>query len=309
MTIQEIAGLAADCGSGSAILIGDDLGCSVDLDKINHGFIFTKGFRIPLGTTLNDAYWLTQEQKGNVVPLVKGLFEFIPSEDSVTTNADNQEQADGLGLPKFSITFENSDYFNKQLAKLRSFKRYDFAFADINDTLRLADYGSEGYGGFDAGQVLPGMSNPRVAGAAANKKVTIQLVDRNQFDLEFENFAKVNHGITFRKHTGISPLKITYPSSIGAGTAVQIKVTLNDKKTPNSGLLKENLKTEVDGTNNVIVSATEDGTTGVYDMVLTTALVAGEKLVTKTHDATEGVDAVQLGTGLYKANGEETTIV
>ena len=302
MIIDDIINVAADC-SAEAIKTGRNQGCELKMSNLRHAFLSPAGFRIPVGTDFVDAYFTATEVAGNLLSLANAKsITFTPSEDTFITDAEGKKTLDVKGLPEFVFNFEESHAFYKELSKLTSYGQYDLMIADEDNTIAMADYGADGYGGFEAGHVTVSMVTPKVPGTAESINVTIQLLDRNQYDKDKVAIVIGNHGIKFRNHTGVSPLVISYPSIPSPGTAVQIKVTLADGKTPAAGLVTGDFTNLLNGAAEVI-TWTEVGVTGVYDGVLTTTTIATDVISV----ATNGI--IALASKLYKGDAVAIAVV
>lgn len=307
--LADIVNIPDSCGGSEAPLLGGNVGCFIEEGNTDGVGIVKKGTRWAATDDLTEAFWKEQIQKGLVMPLPAGYeVTFNPSEDSYTTSNTGVKALDVLGLPEFEIKYKRDINFDVALARLQSFGAYEIVFFDDKNILGVASYGTDGYGGYTCGHLTPGMSGIKTPGNVKTKSLMFQLTDRDQFDKDRRQIVFANHGINFKKHTGISPFIVSFPSAISAGAAVQFKVTLADGSAA-SGLAATDVKAIVNGTDVVMSTATEVGTTGVYNGVLASALVAADELVVSTWNSTLAVPNIVFGAFIHRGVSDTEVVV
>lgn len=307
-TLKDIINIPDSCGGSEAPLLGENIGCVIEEGNLDGVGVVKKGTRWPENTVFDEVFWKEQIQKGLVMPLPAGYeIVFSPSDDTFTTSNLGIKTLDVLGLPEFDIKYKRDINFDVALSLLRSFDQFEMVLFDDKNTLGVASYGTDGYGGYSCGHITPGMSGIKTPGNVKTKSFMFQLTDRDQFDRDRRQIVFANHGISFKKHTGISPFIITYPSSISAGTAVQIKVALADGS-PASGLAVADLKAVVNDADAVISTAVEVAATGVYNLVMAVPLVAADDLTIKTWDGTLLVPNIVYGAFIHRGTADTVVV-
>ena len=138
--------------------------------------------------------------------------------------------------------------------------------------------------------------------------ITVQLTDRDQYDSEYGIIVQDNIGWHIRDLDGINACSVTFNSAPAAGTTVDVKVLLSDGITPVSGLGTADFTADVDGATNTVIGAVEAGSTGVYTLTLTSALVAAETVTAMLYDSSENADVVILSSATYRGTTEPTVV-
>lgn len=273
-----------------------------------HALAVPKGYKIADTQDLTQAFILAEVQAGNIIPLTNAkTFVAESADDTVNTDDLGVDTLGIKGLPKFSLTYKDGSQFYKELAKMEGYANYDFIFGDYEGNWKVAT--EDGYiKGFDGGQVIPKMTTLADANTAEEKTMSVQLTDRDQWDKEFGIIVKENVGWHLRDLDGVNPCELTFSSAPAAGTSLSVQVMLSDNLTPVSGLSDSEFAVDVDGSDNVITGCVESGSTGVYTLTVTDALVAAQSVTASLYDGSQNATIVILDTATYRGTTDPTVV-
>ena len=304
--ISSILDVAAAAGS-STISTGRK-GYNLAFGIPKHALALTKGYKIADTQDLTQAFILGEVQKGNIIPLTNAkTFVSESGEDTINTDDLGVDTLGIKGLPKFMLTYKDGNQLYKEIAKMEGYANYDFIFGDYEGNWKVAT--EAGYiKGFDGGQVVAKMTSLADANTTEEKGVSIQLTDRDQYDKEYSILVKANVGWHIRDLDGVNACTVSFNTAPAAGTTVVAKVLLSDNVTPVSGLVTADFLAMVDGATNVITGAAETGSTGVYTITVTDALVAAESIVVSLYDSSENADVVILASAMYRGETDATVV-
>lgn len=303
--ISEILDVASSAG-GSSISTGKK-GYNLEFGIPRHALALPKGTKIAVSEDLTQAFINGLVQTGDIIPLTNAkTFTGDPTDDGIITDDLGVDTLGIKGLPKFMLTFKDGNQFYKELAKMTSYGNYDFMFADLKGNWKVAT--EAGYiKGFDGGQVIAKQTSLAAADVTEEKIMQIQLVDRDQYDSEYSIIEQAKIGWHIRNLDGVNPCTVSFNTAPVAGTAVSVKVLLSDGVTPVSGLAASDFLAKEGGVTNTIVTATETGSTGVYAIVVTDALVATDVITISLYDSSANANVVILDNATYR--GEITATV
>lgn len=261
--LNDIVDKVASCGGADADT--GKLGCQIEWGTPLHAIGIQKGFVIPAATEFNKAYIDSQIQLGKFIPLIGAeSFENESSEDQITTNSRGVDRLNTLGLPKYKFGFEEGHGFYKELADLTSFKALDYIFADEEGNWRLAEK-TDGYGGFTSGQTIAMLTNTKTLGGdPESKSVSIQLLDRNQWDKEYVFATRDQLDFSPEEIDGVNGIKFSFDAiPAAAATTIDFTAVLKaDGLTPVEGLIDADISYTVDGV--VTAMAVVENTPGKY---------------------------------------------
>lgn len=276
-TLESIAGKNG-CGTENSLT--GKLGCQIEFGTPMHLFKLKKGLVIPKATVLDKSYLNSLIQAGKLVPLVDASsFEDLSGEDSVSSNSRTVERLNIQGLPKYKLTFEEGHEFYRQMAKLMSFKSADFLIGDEYGNLKMGVNSDGDFVGFSAGQVLPELTKNKVQGGdAESKSLTVQFLNRKQFDEDYTIVTNEQLGFDLIEVQGANPVVLAF-NSVPTDTDTTIEITAKlaaDKSTNVEGLVVADFLVNVAGSSVVVSNLTEAN--GVY--TLTIPAVAVSEVVT-----------------------------
>jgi hypothetical protein len=308
MSLETIASKKASCGGTNADT--GKLGCQIEWGTPLHVIGIQKGFVIPKATVWNKAYIDQQVQLGKFIPLIGAeSFDNESSEDAVTTNSRGVDRLNTLGLPKYKFTYEEGHEFYKEMAKLTSFKALDFVFADEEGNWRLATTSDGNFKGFTAGQAIAMLTNTKTLGGdPESKSFSIQLLDRIQWDQNYEFALRDSLDFSPEEIDGVNGVSISFDSIPSAGaTSVDFTAVLtSDGLTPVEGLLQADLSYSVDG---VVGSMTVvENSPGKYTGTVS-SIVAAEVLGIKTYNIPTLTSVVLNNGVLYRGDLVTVTAV
>lgn len=195
------------------------------------------------------------------------------------------------------------------MAKLTSFKALDFVFADEEGNWRLAVTSDGNFKGFTAGQAIAMLTNTKTLGGdPESKSFSIQLLDRIQWDQNYEFALRDSLDFSPEEIDGVNGVSISFDSiPAAAATSVDFTVVLaSDGLTPVEGLVQADLSYSVDG---VVGSMTVvENSPGKYTGTVS-AIGGGEVLGLKTYNIPT-LTAVVLNNGvLYRGDLVTVTAV
>lgn len=264
MSLESIVDKKASCGGADADT--GKLGCQIEWGTPLHALGIQKGFSIPKATTWGKTYIDQQIQLGKFIPLIGAeSFDNESSEDQVTTNSRGVDRLNTLGLPKYKFGFEEGHAFYKELAKLTSFKALDYMFADEEGNWRMFQDSNGDFGGFSAGQTIAMLTNTKTLGGdPESKSVSIQLLDRQQWDNDYVFATRDQLDFSPEEIDGVNGISITFDAiPAAAETTIDFTVVLkSDGVTPVEGLVDADIKYTVDTVTTSM--AIVEGTPGKY---------------------------------------------
>lgn len=308
MSLQTIVGKKASCGGADANT--GTLGCQIEWGTPLHVIGITKGFKIPAVTNFNKAYIDGQIQAGKFIPLIGAeSFEDSSGEDQFSTNSRGVERLNTLGLPKYMFTYEEGHYFYREMAKLTSYKSLDFIFADEAGNWRLAVNSDGTYGGFTAGQAVAMLTKTKVLGGDPEAKVfSVQLLDRNQWDKEYDFALREQLDFSPEEIDGINAVLFSFDAiPAAAATTFDFTVVLaSDGLTPVEGLVSADILYQVNGVDTAITIV--ENTPGKYTATVA-ALVAAQVLGIGTYDSTALTSAIISNGVLFRGDVVTETVV
>lgn len=309
MSLETIAGKKV-CGAGNKVNTGK-LGCLVDLSTPEHLIAIRKGFVIPKETEFNLTYITEQTQRGNFIPVIGATaFEDMSAEDAYNTNASGIERLNLQGLPKYKLTYEEGHEFYKQLARLRSFKSYDFIVGDDQGNWSMVKNSDGDYKGYSMGHVTPEMTKRKVKGGDnESKSLVFQFLDRNQYDINYEIFNAQELGFypdDVKAVNGVSLLFTAIPSA--GDTKIEFKAVLTaDMNTVVEGFETANVTASRNGVLMPITSLTETAP-GEYEGNVA-VLVLADVIEVNSNDAALSTDVVLVEGSLFRATSVSETVI
>lgn len=263
-TLEGIANKNSECGGASANT--GTLGCQIGFGTPLSALRFKKGTTIPKGTSVTNGAFLTYlngliaERK--VTPLMNATsFEDLSTEDTFSTSTAGVKRLNLKGLVEYKFTYEEGHEFYREVSKMTSFKSSAWAFFDESGNLLIAVDKNGDFVGFTAGQVNPEMTKRKVQGGdPESKSITVQMLNRNQTDLNYVVILAENLGFDAQEDlkgiNSASPVFVDVPT---AGTTLTVKVVLDSDMTTNVGGLS--LGTEfsllVDGVDSPVTTVAE----------------------------------------------------
>ncbi len=305
--LSSIIDKIANCG-GSTANTGK-LGCLQVFGTPLSAMITKKGYVIPAATDFTLAFIQTEVQKGNLIPLMEAsAFEDMSSEDSFSTNAAGIERLNLKGLPKYKMVFEEGHEFYRQLSKLTSFKSKGAILIDDSGRWLFGKNSDGDYVGLTLGQVNAELRKTKVQGGdAESKAITMQFLDRAQFDLNYGIVESAELGFSTSEVSSVNGVNLAFTAiPADSDTTLSFSVLLaSDNSSPVEGLIIADFVVTIDGTT-VTPSAIAEATPGNYALTVT-ALVA-TKVVTV--DVGNGTYDIVINTGeLYRDEGALSKIV
>ena len=308
-TLETIAGKNG-CGTKNANT--GRKGCQIEFGTPTHLFELTKGTVIPKATVLNLVYLNSLTQKNTMTPIVgASAFEDLSAEDAVSANASGVERINLYGLPKYKFMYEEGHEFYRELSKMTTFKNSDYFIGDERGNLKIALNSAGDFVGFTAGQVLAEMTKNKVVGGdSESKSLTIQFLNRKQFDEDYTiiGFQELDYDLLeVQGANGVDLQFDAVPANLA--TTIVINTLLNsDKSSPVTLLVKEDFLVKVDGSTAAISTAVETPTIpGQYTLTIS-ALATGEVVVVDLWDGTLNSDRI-LNNGVIYASDVVSEIV
>lgn len=306
--IGDIVNKKACGGSGDGVNTGK-LGCLSLFGTPAHLIGVIKGTVIAATDDFNDAYLRPLVQAGTMVPLIDATaFEDVSSEDAYTTNTRGIKRLNVKGLPEYKLTFEEGHEFYREMAKMESYKRYDYLIGDTEGNWIVASKSNGDFQGMTSGHTTPELTKRKVEGGDSEmKNLLVQFTDRLQFDENYGIMHAEDLTLTPQEVPQVNGTEISYTNApANTDLVLVIKVALaSDRDSLVEGLLIGDFDAQVDGVQNVITIVVED-TPGNYTLTLS-ALSTGESLVL-THFGSNTVVADSLGV-LYRNTLTDPVIV
>lgn len=281
--LSTIASKSAGCG-GSAVNTGQ-LGCKLGFGYAVHAIGLRRGTTIPAGTDFDLAYINGLIQDGKAVPLINAFSsEPTISDDTLETSPLGIESVTLQGLPKYSLTFKEGEYFYKELSKLTGFGNLDFVIGDVSGNWLMATDNDGNYKGFKAGQVNALITTPATEAVTQKKTITFQLIDRIEIDTR-HSIVLASTAFPITDVSGVNGVVLSFEDANGAvvpaalDTTLKVKAVLAaDNFTGIEGLLATNFKYTVDGVEET-PTLVDDGD-GYYTLTVSTLAASALALVT-----------------------------
>lgn len=309
-TIRSIANKKACSGVNGANT--GKLGCLSLFGSPAHLIPLSRGTKL-LGTeSFNIALIKNLVQTGKAIPLMDAsTFEDMSAEDAYTTNSSGEKRLNLKGLPEYKLTFEEGHEFYREIAKLETYKSYDFIIGDDEGNWMMVVDNNGNYQGFSAGHVTPELTKRKVKGGESeSKSILVQFLDRSQFDR--------NYVILHADQLDFSPSDIptvnganlkldTIPSS--TDTTLVVDVTLSTDRTSTiEGLDDEALWSVKKGGADVTISGVTEGTPGKYTLTIP-ALAAQDELEIDLYDSVANSHIIDSSDILYRAESLKVTVL
>lgn len=296
------------CG-GNDVKTGT-LGCQIEFGTPLHAIGMKKGFKIPSNQDFNLAYINEQIQKGIFIPLISASsFEDLSGEDTVSTNSAGVERLNLRGLPKYRLVFEEGHEFYRELSKITSFKGLDFIVGDELGQWRMALNNDGTYGGFDTGQVIAQLTTTKAQGGDPEAKgVTMQFLNRTQWDREYDIFIPENLGFQPEDIMGVNNIVLSFTAEpADTNTTITFQAVLDaDKTTFVTGLQLADFRA-FKGVNPLVITQLTEAD-NVYTATVA-ALVAADELKLETYSASASSRTVLSNGILYCSPTLEAIVI
>ena len=228
----------------------------------------------------------------------------------MSTNARNIERLSSLGLTKYKLTFEEGHEYYRQMAKIKSFKNSDFLIGDEYGNLKVAINSSGDFVGFSAGQVLPGMTKAKALGGdAESKSVTVQFINRNQWDSDYTIFTSSQLGFDLIEIQSVNPAIVSF-NEIPANNATVIKLVVklaSDNSTNVEGAVETNFLIQKNDGTSVVVSALSEAN-NVYSLTVP-AIATGEIITAKLYTISINLGNIEISGVLFASNTASETVI
>lgn len=287
-----------------------NLGCQIEFGTPLHSIGMRKGFKIPAAQDFNIDYINERIQAGDFIPFIDASsFEDLSAEDAVSTNSAGVERLNLRGLPKYRFVFEEGHEFYRELSKATSFKSLDFIVGDELGQWKMAVNKDGSYGGFEAGQVVAQLTSTKVQGGDPESKgLTVQFLDRIQWDREYDIFTPTQLGFQPNDIAGVNGVTLTFDQApSNEDTTIVVKAVLNaDNNTPVTGLAIGNFLYTDQGA--AVTPSAISEANGVYTLTVT-AVSTSDVLTIKLRDTTASSDVIISNGVLYKSNTATATTV
>lgn len=261
-TLKSIAGKNG-CGTDGSIATGKR-GCQIVFGTPKHALRLKKGFVIPSTTEFTLEYVLGLIAAGNLIPVMSATgFERLSGEDAMSTSTDTSERLNVLGLPKYKLTLEEGHEFYRQLSKLTGYKNSSWLIVDDSGNMKIAINSGGDFVGFTTGQVNVEMTTEKVQGGdAESKSMTIQFINRLQWDQNYTIVTQAELGFDWEEVEGTNPVNlelVTVPT-VTDTEVVFTALLASDNHTPVEAIPKEDVEILVDGVAAVISTLIESAT-------------------------------------------------
>lgn len=298
------------CGGANEINTGK-LGCLLAMSTPEHVIAVQKGFVIPSTTVFDLDYIITQTQKGIFIPIIGATnFEDVSAEDSYNTNPSGVERLNLQALPKYKLMYEEGHEFYRQLAKMTSYKSYDFIIGDDEGNWAMVENSDGDFKGFDMGQVTAELTKRKVKGGDnESKSMVFQFINRRQYDIDYRLFTAEELGFyaeDISSINGVALSFLTVPSDTDTVLSIQANLAM-DNHTPVEGLAQADFEVLVNGTAVAIGGLTEN-TAGQYDITIP-ALSTADIVTINFTEATNNTNVLNVAGVLYRAVGIEEYVI
>lgn len=300
--IADIASKKACSGTSGGANTGK-LGCLSLFGSPAHLIALQRGTTILATDDFNQAYLLDLVQRGIAIPLLDATgFEDVSSEDSYSTNARGIKRLNIKGLPEYKLTFEEGHEFYRELAKLESFKSYDYIIGDTDGNWMLVKKSDGNFQGFSGGHTTPELTKRKVEGGEAESKaLLIQFIDRLQWDQGYEILHAEDLDFTPSEVPVVNGTEIKYNTVPGASdTVLDVSVVLaSDRNTIVEGLVSGDFVVTKNGAT-AAHSGVVEGTPGNYQITLSAALAASDVIKVDHFDGTANSVVAESAGVLYR---------
>jgi len=283
MEIRSIASKKA-CGGARGANTGK-LGCLSLFGTPTHLIALRKGTEI-LGTAdFNLAYLTNLIKKGDAIPIIgASAFEDVSSEDGYYTNSKGGKRRNLLGLPEYKLMFEEGHDFYKEIAKMTTFKSYDYMIGDDEGNWMLANKSNGNYQGFTSGHTTAELTKRRMEGGDPEmKSLVVQFLNRLQWDENYDIVHAENLDFAPDDIPGINGTLIEF-ETVPANNDTQLSLNVMlaaDRNSSVEGLSEANVSIQVNGAT-ANITAVAEATPGNYVFTLDAAVTTGQT-VTVTH--------------------------
>lgn len=301
-TILSIADKVA-CGGAIEANTGK-LGCLSLFGTPEHLLAIKKGTVILPSETFDIAFLKPLIQKGTIIPIMgSSSFEDVSAEDTYSTNASGVKRLNLKGLPEYKLMFEEGHEFYRELAKLESYKSFDFIIGDDEGNWMLATTSDGSYKGFTAGHTTPELTKRKVPGGdAESKSFLVQFLERLQWDKNYAILHQAQLDFAPSDIPSINGVDLAYDTAPAAGTSLVVSATLSgDNSTPVEGLLDANFLITVGGATETVASPLVESPSGVYTFTITTILSSSDVVTVDLWSAIDA-DVTDLAGVLYRSN-------
>ena len=208
-------------------------------------------------------------------------FEDLSAEDTMSTNAAGVERLNLKGLPKYKFMYEEGHEFYRQMAKLTSFKSRGAILIDDAGRWLFGVNEDGSLGGMTAGQITPDPRKTKVQGGdAESKSLTIQFLDRLQWDYEYGIVERKAMGFTASDVPTINGVNLTFDAiPLAAAETFDITAKLSsDNASLVEGLITADFFVTINGVTEAGFTVAE-GNPGEYAFTGITALTSTDVVV------------------------------
>lgn len=286
--------------------------CKFDFKRLTTIVLTPKGFKYDPEVEFNLAYIRELQQKGQAIVLqgVQSMTDNTAEDNSITREGSGIKVFTGKNPYELAITFDNGMYFHTALEYIESYNQYDITFFDSDGNVLLMKTKSGDYKGFTLGAFQNGKYGWTNGATANSQTVTIQLINRDEFDKRKGWITAANLDFVAQEDLdGYNDVTLTLTSPAAAATSVSFKVisTPDNHEIPIQGLAKENFRYAVNGTTTTITTLTAGANPGEYTLTVP-ALVAGQNLTLRLYDSVLNAQIIDAGGILYKSNIGQTIV-
>jgi len=306
-TISDISNKGA---SGVGVILGTNSKKSI-LKKLTSAralWLFKPSFSFPSGSTFNLAAVQEAQAAGNLVVL-QGVntFEENGDDDNIETLDDTTKEVTNRGKYAFTATFTNGLDFNAALASVQGFGQYNVGIVTATGDIIGASDASEGLTGFDTGMLKQDKLQFGTTSAGQKEGISFQFLDRDEVDSEFVFIDRQNLDFNPLKVEGINQVVCSYVNTpANTDTTITIKLTLQDRVTPVSGVPFGDFNRIVAGSTSNPTAGDDSATPGSY--VLTVSPVStGDAESISLYDNSQNRGIISLSGDLYQSNTATAT--
>lgn len=240
--------------------------------------------------------------------ILKGVntFEENGNADAEETLDDDTMIVTNEGKYKFSATFTNGLYFNKALASIKGFKRWNVILV-TSDGLFGTKTSTNGLTGFTTGMLQNAKLIPGSNTVGQKEGLNFQFLERAELDSDYAYIADT----TARKQKGVTEVTLSYVNAPSdTDTTVTIKATLaQDASEAFTGVNFSDFLATVNGVTSNPTAGDDSATAGTYVLTMS-ALATGEDLIYKLYDNTNSRSVIVGADGdYYKSNSLEAEVV
>lgn len=305
--MQTLKSIAGKNGCGGNFSLGKK-GCQIPFGTPKHAIRLKKGTVIPSTTNFNLEYLRTLIISGIATPLIGSSgFERLSGEDAVSTTTDTVERLNVLGLPKYKLMYQEGHEFYRQMSGLTGFKNSDWIIIDDSGRMKIAINSNGDFVGFTAGQVIAEMVTEKVQGGdGESKSVTIQFINRLQWDKNYTIATNEQLGFDWEELEGLNPVSLSFVSvPVSGDTTIQFKAVLSsDENTYVEGLAVENISINYDNRDEEAIDTfSYDSENKVYSAICS-AVSSGQKVNITFKNGINSFPFIDLGGVLYSTKEE-----